>query len=73
MKPIFDQCYQFGIPELPVYLYIIIIYINTKIQTHTSRILHTDYIHDKYIIDYVKYKHTHKSKYHLHVTPESLT
>ena len=48
--------------------YLFIIYINTKIHTHThtSLILHTDYIHDKYNIDYVKYKHTHKSKYHLH-------
>ena len=40
---------------------IIIIYIiNTKKKfTHTSITLHTDYIHDKYNIDYVKYKHTH--------------
>ena len=30
-----------------------------KIHTHTSITLHTDYIHDKYNIDYVKYKHTH--------------
>ena len=33
--------------------------------------LPTDYIHDKYNIDYVKYKHTHKSKYHLHYRPIS--
>ena len=34
---------------------------NTKKKkfTHTSITLHTDYIHDKYNIDYVKYKHTH--------------
>ena len=25
-----------------------------------------NYIHDKYNIDYVQYKHTHKLKYHLH-------
>ena len=30
-----------------------------KIHTHTSITLHTDYIHDKYNTDYVKYKHTH--------------
>ena len=49
-----------------IMLYLFIIYINTKIHSHTSHILHTDYIHDKYNIDYVKYKHTHKLKYHLH-------
>ena len=38
----------------------IIYIINTKKKfTHTSITLHTDYIHDKYNIDYVKYKHTH--------------
>ena len=39
-----------------------------KIHTYTSITLHTDYIHDKYNIDYVKYKHTHthKSNYHIH-------
>ena len=39
-----------------------------KIHTHTNITLHTDYIHDKYNIYLVKYKHTHthKSNYHLH-------
>ena len=49
-----------------LYYIIFIIHINAKIHTHTSIILHTDYIHDKYNLDYVKHKHTHKSKYHLH-------
>ena len=48
-----------------------------KVHTHTSITLHTDYIHDKYNIDYVKYKHTHththKSNHLLHLTPERLT
>ena len=50
------------------YLYLLYTLLIQKIHTHTSITLHTDYIHDKYNIDYVIYKHTHthKSNYHLH-------
>ena len=40
-------------------LYLLYILLIQKLHIHTSITLHTDYIHDKYNIDYVKYKHTH--------------
>ena len=45
-----------------------------QVHIHTSIILHTDYIHDKYNIDYIKYKHTHTYQNIIHtVSPERLT
>ena len=42
-------------------LYLLYTLLMQNIHTHTSITLHvhTDYIHDKYNTDYVKYKHTH--------------